>query len=120
MVGHEVAERIDPSLFDAMLQDENGSVLEASASSLLVAAGIAIDDERIEVDMCIERVGERLLAQSRYMQPCMGARSLIAHLEQHRTPLAGATNASTCTCKSELPCIQSTRFVRPRCTAPSL
>uniref|UniRef100_A0A7S2CXM0 Uncharacterized protein n=1 Tax=Florenciella parvula TaxID=236787 RepID=A0A7S2CXM0_9STRA len=96
MVGHEVAERIDPSLF-AMLQDENGSVSEASLSSLLVAAGIAVDDEGIEVDMCIERMRERLLAQSRYMQPCMGARSLIAHLEQHRTPLAGATNASTCT-----------------------
>ena len=102
MVGHELAESIDVSLFDAAtLHDEDGSISEASVGSILAEAGIAIDEDGIEVHMCIERVRERLFAQSRCMQPCMGARSLVAHLEHHRISLAGATDSSLCTCKSE-------------------
>ena len=101
MVGLDVVEQMEPALFN--VNGESGSAWEAcSVQPLLAAAGIAADEDGIEEEMFRERVRERLLAQSRHPLPCKGARSLVAHLEHHRIPMAVATNCDLFSCECAL------------------
>mmetsp|Transcript_2167 Transcript_2167/g.3546 ORF Transcript_2167/g.3546 Transcript_2167/m.3546 type:complete len:522 (-) Transcript_2167:197-1762(-) len=99
MIGHESVEQMDPLLFQTTEPEtnhESGSAWEVLVRQVLAAAGIAEDDDGIEAEMYRERVRERLLALSRHTQPCKGARSLIAHLEHNRIPVAATSSSTTC------------------------